>query len=97
MTIQSFGDEATEDIFNGVSSKATRKFPAAIIETAHRKLDMINAAAVIGDLNTPPGNRLEKLKGKLADFYSIRVNDQFRIIFRFDSGKADAVQLIDYH
>ena len=97
MGIRTFAGQATEDIFNGVSSKATRKFPADMIRTARRKLDLINAAALIGDLSAPPGNHLEKMKGDWPGFYSIRVNDQFRIVFRFDSGNADDVQLIDYH
>ena len=64
---------------------------------ARRKLDLVGAAAEIRDLTVPPGNRLEKLRGDLAGFYSIRVNDQFRIIFRFEGGNASAVQLVDYH
>ena len=64
---------------------------------ARRKLDLIGTAADIRDLTVPPGNRLEKLKGDLAGFHSIRMNDQFRIIFRFEAGNASDVQITDYH
>lgn len=96
--IASFGDEATADIFHGINSKAARGFPASIWDTARRKLDMINAAPRLEDLKVPPGNRLEALKGKYAGMHSIRVNDQFRIIFIFaEGGEVKKVQLIDYH
>jgi toxin HigB-1 len=69
----------------------------AVRKVARRKLDLIGAAAEIRDLAVPPGDRLEQLRGDLAGFYSIRVNDQFRIIFKFEAGNASHVQLIDYH
>ena len=95
--IISFGDQATEDIFNGTSSKAARTIPSVIWNVAIRKLDMINAAHELKDLKVPPANRLEALKGKRQGFYSIRVNDQFRIIFRWIDKSAKDVSIMDYH
>jgi toxin HigB-1 len=95
--IAGFGDRRTEEIFHGESSSKTRKFPPDLLPIARRKLDMINAAHFITDLKAPPGNRLEALKGDLAGFHSIRINDQFRIIFRFKDGQASEVRIMDYH
>jgi toxin HigB-1 len=95
--ITAYRDDATRDVHVGVESRAARRFSAAVRVVARRKLDLIGAAADIRDLAVPPGNRLEKLKGDLAGFYSIRVNQQFRIIFRFDAGNASDVQITDYH
>ena len=92
-----YADEATRDVHIGVQSRAARRFGASVRDVARRKLDLIGAAADIRDLAVPPGNRLEKLKGRLAGFYSIRVNDQFRIIFKFHAGQASHVQIVDYH
>ena len=64
---------------------------------AKRKLALVNAAARLDDLRVPPGNRLEKLKSDLEDFHSIRINDQWRVIFIWDDGHAHAVQIVDYH
>lgn len=90
-------DGATRDVHVGEESRAARRFGEDVRRTARRKLDLIGAAADVRDLLVPPGNRLEKLKGRLAGFYSIRVNDQFRIIFKFAGGNASHVQLVDYH
>ena len=95
--ITSFSDQATEDIYNGNSTKAARRFPQTIWAVAARKLDMIDAASELRDLGVPPANKLEKLVGDLAGFYSIRINDQYRIIFHFDKGQASDVQIVDYH
>jgi len=95
--ITGYGDAATRDIHTGVDSRATRRFGDAVRAAARRKMDLIGAAAEVRDLRVPPGNHLEKLRGDLAGFFSIRVNDQFRIIFRFEAGNASDVQLIDYH
>ena len=77
--------------------RAPKGFPADLLVVTRRKLVQLNAAAVLGDLAIPPGNRLEALKGDLRGCHSIRVNDQWRIIFRWtDAGPAD-VELIDYH
>lgn len=95
--ILSFGDKLTEDLYHGESSSKTRKFPPDLKSLALRKLDMINAAHTAQDLRVPPGNRLELLKGDLAGFSSIRINDQFRIVFKFKDGQATQVRIADYH
>jgi len=95
--IISFGDQATEDLYNGVNSKESRKIPSNIAAVALRKLDMVNAAHRPEDLKAPPGNRLEHLKGNRSGFFSIRINDQFRVIFRLTQSNAYAVQIVDYH
>jgi toxin HigB-1 len=92
--IKSFQDRETEKVF--ITGKS-RKFPPPIIKTSIRKLDYINAANNILDLRIPPGNKLEMLKGNLKGKYSIRINDQYRIIFRFEKSNAFDVQIIDYH
>ena len=95
--IKSFKDKCTEDIYNGDNAKFARAIPREIWQTACRKLDMLNAAYELRDLLIPPGNKLEKLKGDLSEFYSIRINDQYRIIFRWIEGSVELVQIIDYH
>ncbi len=92
--IKSFGDKETEKIWKGIFSK---KLPSDIQPIARRKLRMINNAQDINDLRVPPGNRLEKLKGDLGDFYSIRINNKWRIIFKWIGSDAYEVQIIDYH
>ena len=95
--ILDFGDQATEDLFNGTDSRAARRIPASLWSTAARKLDMLNAARELRDLQSPPGNRLEKLKYRLGGFHSIRINDQYRVIFRWLDGNAREVKITDYH
>lgn len=92
--IVSFGDKTTQKIWDG---ERVKNFSTEIQEVTRRKLRMINNSVDIKDLMIPPSNRLEKLKGGLKDFYSIRVNDQWRIIFRWENGNASTVELIDYH
>ncbi|MCC6180847.1 MAG: type II toxin-antitoxin system RelE/ParE family toxin [Bacteroidia bacterium] len=92
--IVSFGDKTTQKIWDG---EWVKSFPTDIQETTRRKLRMLNNSIDIKDLMIPPSNRLEKLKGNRKDFYSIRVNDQWRIIFRWENGNAFNVELIDYH
>ncbi len=92
--IVSFGDTDTERIWQGVRVK---KIPNEIQQTGRRKLRMINSSINLNDLRIPPANRLEKLSGKLKSFYSIRINDQWRIIFKWDSGNAFEVEILDYH
>ncbi|MDP2088997.1 MAG: type II toxin-antitoxin system RelE/ParE family toxin [Flavobacteriaceae bacterium] len=92
--IKSFGDKETEKIWSGVWSK---KLPGEIQEVARRKLRMINNAQNINDLRIPPANRLEKMMGELSDYYSIRINNQWRILFRWENDHANAVEIIDYH
>jgi proteic killer suppression protein len=96
MAIQSFQDSATADLYHGRNTSRVRRFPNEILKVALRKLDVLNAAHKLDDLRSPPANRLEALKGDLAGFHSIRVNDQWRIVFRWDSGAQD-VALVDYH
>lgn len=95
--IAKFKDKAAEDVFHGINSKEARRVPMQIWQTAVRKLDMINAAHELKDLASPPGNKLEALKGDLKGFFSIRINDQYRIIFRWMNGNADDIQIADYH
>jgi proteic killer suppression protein len=95
--IISFKDRATEDIFNGDNTKAARSIPQSIWSVAFRKLDMINAAHDICDLRVPQGNMLERLKGSLSDHYSIRINDQYRVVFSWSQGNARDVLITDYH
>ena len=95
--IVSFEDAATEDLYHGRRSNRIRRFPSNIRRTALRKLDVLNGAHQLDDLRAPPGNRLKALKGDLAGFHSIRVNDQWRIIFRWVGNGAHDVSLTDYH
>ena len=94
--IASFADTATEDVFNGRNTKAARRVPRDLWRTAARKLSAIDYARTLGDLSSP-GNNLERLRGALSDKYSIRINDQFRIVFNFDRGEATNVVITDYH
>lgn len=95
--IISFGDKATSDLFHGLSSRHVRKLPNQIHELAIYKLDVINAAQTLDDLQSPPGNRLEPLKGDFKGHHSIRINSQWRIVFRWEAGGAHDVQIMDYH
>lgn len=95
--IRSFRDSVTEDIFNGISSNKSRKIPDDIQNIAVRKMDQLNAAFDINDMRIPPGNHLEKLKGNLREYFSVRVNDKYRIIFQWNNGDAFNVSIIDYH
>ena len=92
--ITSFGDKNTEKLFCGFNST---KFPASIKKVAIRKLDMLNAAHLLSDLLAPPGNKLEKLSGNLRGFYSIRINEKYRIIFQWEGNNAHQVSTVDYH
>jgi len=95
--IQSFGDRATEALFNGTTGARVRRLPANLRRVAIRKLDMLNAAIALIDLRSPPGNRLEALKGDYEGYHSIRVNEQWRIVFVWsDAGPAE-VSIVDYH
>ena len=91
--IRSFGDKQTQALF---ADHFVRQFQD-VARRAKRKLEAINAASRLEDLNVPPSNRLEKLKGDLKDFHSIRVNDQWRVIFKWCAGDAEEVQIVDYH
>lgn len=95
--IRSFGDAATEDVFNDENSRAARRLPPDIRRGIRKKLGMLDAAHALSDLRIPPGNRLEALRGDRVGRYSIRVNDQYRITFRFEEGNAYDVVCEDYH
>jgi len=92
--IVSFGDDETEKVWNGGRS---RRLPMDIQAAALRKLRLINAAKKVDDLRVPPGNRLEPLKGNRAGQWSIRINDQWRIVFRWNEGGTEHVSIVDYH
>ncbi len=91
--IQSFADKDTEELFY---SERNRRF-SAIARVALRKLIQVNQARALSDLAVPPGNRLEALKGNLASFHSIRINDQWRIVFRWTDSGPEQVGIVDYH
>ena len=91
--IKSFKDSETQNIFNGINSKKYN----TIQKIAKRKLDMIHFAHAEQDLMAPPANRFEHLKGNLKGYCSIRINDQFRIVFKFANGTAEEVYITDYH
>ncbi|KAA5548259.1 type II toxin-antitoxin system RelE/ParE family toxin [Adhaeribacter rhizoryzae] len=92
--IISFGSKETEKIWNG---EMVAKLPREMQTIGRRKLRMLNNSQNIADLRIPPSNRLEKLSGNLKAFYSIRINDQWRIIFQWNNGQASEVEIIDYH
>jgi proteic killer suppression protein len=92
--IESFGDSETERIYKGERSS---KLPGDIQHRARRKLRMLNQSRAVQDLTIPPGNRLEALHGGLEGFWSIRINQQWRIIFRWDDGRKWDVSITDYH
>lgn len=95
--IYSFGNTLAEDMFNDLKTKAVLRFPSELYKVARRKLFYLNEAESLNDLKIPPGNRLEQLKGTYKDFFSIRINDQFRIVFRWIDNKAHEVSILDYH
>jgi len=92
--INSFKDKEAEKIWKGIVST---KLPFEIQQTARRKLRMINNSQNINDLRIPPANRLEKLQGDLKSKYSIRINDQWRIVFNWDGSNGSDVEIVDYH
>ena len=92
--IISFGSKDTEKIWDG---ERVKKIPKEIQQIGRRKLRMLNNSQDVSDLRIPPSNRLEKLKGKAKNFYSIRINDQWRIVFKWESNNAHDVEIMDYH
>jgi proteic killer suppression protein len=92
--VKDCSDKYTEDLFN---RQKVKKFPPSIQKVAYRKLLLIDAAERIDDLKVPPGNRLEKLSGNLSGQYSIRINNQWRILFEWNDNNAYKVKIIDYH
>jgi proteic killer suppression protein len=95
--IVTFGDKITEAIYHGTPAKDIHRFPPNVRKVAWRKLDMVNGARSLRDLLAPPGNRLESLHGDLKGYHSIRINDQWRVIFRWHEGNAYDVRIMDYH
>ena len=95
--IVSFGDEATADLYHGRTTRRVRRFPHDVTKRTLRKLDVLNGAHELIDLRSPPGNRLEALKGDWAGYHSIRVNDQWRLVFLWEENNAHDVRLTDYH
>jgi proteic killer suppression protein len=92
--IRSFKSKETEKLFDRIRSA---RLPGSIQRVALRKLRMLNRAQKLADLSVPPANRLERLSGDRADQYSIRINEQWRICFRWKSGDAFEVEIVDYH
>ncbi len=92
--ISSFGSKQTEKIWNG---ERLKKMPLEIQNAGRRKLRMINNSIDVNDLRIPPSNRLEKLSGNLKEYYSVRINKQWRIIFKWNNGNASEVEIVDYH
>jgi len=95
--IASFGDKTTGDIYHGRLTKAARKISPDLWERIQSKLDLMNAALTLEDLRVPPSNHLEKLRGEWKGYYSIRVNQQHRLVFRFADGACNDVRCVDYH
>ena len=97
MVIESFGNQLSEDLFDDKVSRLFRQFPQELRRVARRKLLYLHDAAELTDLRVPPGNRLEALKGEWKGFHSIRINDQWRIVFQWKDGNAYKVRVVDYH
>lgn len=96
--IRSFADGATEDLFNGIeSNRARRACPAVLWPVLRRKFSQLNRVRAVAELTVPPGNRLERMKGARFGLYSIRINEQYRLCFRWENGYADDVEVTDYH
>jgi len=95
--IQSFGDETAADLFRERNTRAARRIPRAIWRVVQRKLKMLDVAVRLEDLAIPAGNRLERLRGDRADRHSVRINDQYRMTFRWGQGHAHEVRIEDYH
>ena len=95
--IRSFADDLTRDIWHGVNSKAARRIPKALWPVIRRTLDQIDTVTKLDDLRVPPGNRLHALEADRAGYHAIRVNDQYRIVFRFEGENAHDVCCTDYH
>ena len=96
--IRSFRDRGTEDVFNGSDTLAARRTcPQTLWAVARRKLDQVNQVRDLRDLAVPPGNRLERLRGDRSAQHSIRVNEQYRVCFRWETGDAYEVEITEYH
>ena len=95
--IETFGDALAADLFDDRRTRATGVFPPELRRAARRKLLYLHDAVELRDLRVPPGNRLEGLKGDWKGFHSIRINNQWRVVFRWKGGNAFDVQIADYH
>ena len=95
--IESFGNRLAEDLFFDRQTKEVRQFPADLRRTARRTVLFLHDAAELGDRRIAPGIRLEALKGRMKGFHSIRINDQWRVVFRWEHGSAFEVAVVDYH
>ena len=95
--IRTLADDTTRYIWNGVNSKAARRVPRILWPIVRRKLDQLDSVTTLEQLRVPPGNRLHALADDLAGYHAVRVNDQYRIVFRFEGQDADAVRCTDYH
>jgi proteic killer suppression protein len=96
--IRSFAGKGTEDVFNGVDSKAARRVcPSGLWPVARRKLDQLDATVSLEALRVPPGNQLETLKGDRRGHHSIRINAQWRICFQWTADGPQTVEIVDYH
>ncbi len=96
--IDSFRNQATEDIFNGENTKVARKLcPQSLWSVATRKLDQLDSVTIIEELRVPPGNRLEALSGDRSDEFSIRINQQYRVCFKWSESNPFDVEITDYH
>lgn len=95
--IINFANKLAKDLFEDKNSKAVRAFPQELHRAARRKLQYLHEAAELNDLKVPPGNRLEALKGDRVGFHSIRINDRWRLLFRWEQGNAKDVSIVDYH
>lgn len=95
--IRSVADKLTQDVYDATNSRYARKVPTELHPKARRLLDQINASPSLEFLRSPPGNRLEKLRGDLESYWSLRINDQWRIIFLWEGNDAFEVRILDYH
>ena len=95
--IRSFGNRLAEDLYDDRRNAAVRRLPPELYAAARRKILYLHDADELRDLRVPPGNRLEALKGDFAGFYSIRINDRWRVVFRWVDGHAHDVRVVDYH
>ena len=95
--IETIGNALAEDLFEDRQTKTTRSFTPELRRAARRKLLYLHDASELKDLRVPSGNRLERLKGDRKDFHSIKINDEWRVVFRWAAGNAFDVQIVDYH
>ena len=95
--IVTFRGQLAEDLFFDRHTGVTRRFPGELRQVAQRKLQYLNVASRLDDLRAPPGNRLEALKGQSAGYHSIRINDQWQVVFRWTDAGPEDVEIVDYH